>query len=806
MDLITQFPLGDDIAVTLLVLAVLSVAALIAGAVLPTRLPRDEDATDLDEGLGRRLGMHLASAGSVLLWVGLPALVLLYLVPGSTDQRILRSALMLVGLLLGPFAAWRGLALQLATLGVDVERRPALVARLGALGLVGAIAVAVLPVAIAVWFLQETASSGLMALAAGAAISALAIRVGASSADSAAAASALLVGTDENELEADDPANLGAPHLRTARMFRRGAALSADLVAVTTALAAAGILLGVPVLAGEGILVVLLGLGVTMLTGCAVAVMPHVGRPGHETGALRLGGLIPAVLGSGGLIAAAALWLPAAYQNLRFSHVGMDVFTDPNIAGPQPVPRAELEPQIEQATADMSQWISATDESQGARAFLDVLTLYTVSPSAVVAGALGLGALVALGAAVLLGGSGDRRGSAARRAARTSRTGGALGTIAGLSSSALTGAGALALLALTATVISVLSAGVPSLALALLAYAGLGALVVVAAGAGSLLAPTLLDRSGAPRSRREAGAAAATGPRSALLLAAAFPGLAVLGPIVTALQVAPRAASVWEDRVLHDVTPAALPLLAGVGLGVIMVLLASSSLLDAARRVGAAAVVDTRAAFLEQRDQVHLEDLPQEGRRAALVPVVMVTLMPVIAAFGLGPAALPGLVVGSVLTAAGLGLWTLSAGATVDGASAVIASGRYGGPGSWGHSGALGGAVLTGVLRSAIGSVALPLLLTSALVAALSVSAVTGMFANDSDAFLRWGIAAVGVLVIVACWVVAATAPEVDLEDTPAEAAKPLFAREVEAGPEDTLDAMSWEVDPELDAEEGRRR
>src|SRR5690625_7129154 len=79
-------------------------------------------------------------------------------------------------------------------------------------------------------------------------------------------------------------------------MFRRGGALSADLVAVTTALAGAGVLLGVPVLAAEGVLVVLLGLGVAMLAAAVVAVIPHVGRPGHETGALRLGGLTAAAL------------------------------------------------------------------------------------------------------------------------------------------------------------------------------------------------------------------------------------------------------------------------------------------------------------------------------------------------------------------------------------------------------------------------------------------------------------------------------------------------------------------------------
>ncbi|MGO2537406.1 MAG: pyrophosphatase, partial [Brachybacterium tyrofermentans] len=244
MDLITEFPLGDDIAVTLLVLGVLAVAALVAGAVVPSRLRRDEDAPEMDDGLGRSLGRQLTAAGSLILWVGLPALVLLYLVPGSTDDRILRSAMMLVGLLLGPFAAWRGLAVQLSALGLDTERRPALISRLGALAVTGALAVAILPIVLVVWFLHASGSSALLALAAGAAISALAIRVTSAPLDTAAAAATVLVGTDEHEIGADDEDNLGMPHLRASRMFRRGAGLSADLVALTSAAAALGILLG----------------------------------------------------------------------------------------------------------------------------------------------------------------------------------------------------------------------------------------------------------------------------------------------------------------------------------------------------------------------------------------------------------------------------------------------------------------------------------------------------------------------------------------------------------------------------------
>jgi K(+)-stimulated pyrophosphate-energized sodium pump len=796
VDLITQFPLGDDLAWTLIALGVLAVAALVAGAVVPSRLRRDEDSEEVDAGLGRRLGAQLLSAGSIMLWVGLPLAVLLYLAPGTTDDRLLRSGLLLVGLALGPLAAWRGIAVQLAALGLDAQRRPTMIPRLGALTVTGALALAVLPTVIIVWFLQASAAPALMALAGGAALSALVLRICAAPVDAAASAAAVLVGTDEHEMEVEDPANLGGPHLRSARMASRGGALSADLVALATAVAAVGVLLGVPVLAAEGLIVVLLGLGAALLAAAIAAVVPHRGRPGHERGALRLGGLLPAVLGGAGAVAAAVLWIPSLYKDLRFEDVGLENFTDPAITGGTPTPREQLEPQIEQALASIGQFVSQTDESQYAGAFLDMVALYSITPNIVVGAALGLGVLTALAAVALLGGTGNRTGGTVLRAARTSRTGGALGLIAGLGSTALTAAGAVALLVLIAAVLSVLSAGVPSLALALLSHAALGALIVVAAHSGSLLAATLTDRPGTEPALHNAAAGAATGPRAALLLAGVLTALGALGPVVDALQRAPRAATVWEDRALHAMAPSSLTLLGGVGLGAVTVLLVTASLLDGARRLGANAVVETRSSLLEGRARADLPELAEMVRRAAVTPVVVTVLMPLVAGFGLGPGALPGLLIGVTLTAAALGVWMLGAGTTLENAAAVIGSGRYGGRGSWGHSGALGGSVLTTVLRSAIGSVALPLLLTSSLVTALAVSAVVGMHTDGTSAFLRWGIAVLALVIALTCWVIAATAPEVDLEDGEGEISKPLFTRTADE-PAEALDSMDWEDDEE---------
>lgn len=793
MDLITKYALGDDIAVILLVLAALSLLVILAGAVLPRRLATTDDDPALDAALGARLGSLLGSAGSLALWIGIPALALMYLVPGSTDDRILRSTMMLAGLLIGLFAAWRGIMLSVAGLAVPADDRTRALPRLSALAVGGALAAAVLPVAVTVWFLDAASGIALLSLAAGTAIAALVMRVTAAPVDAIGAGAVLLVGADENDDDPDDETTLGMPLARAALLLRRGGALSAELVALVTALAGIGILVGLPVLAAEAVLVVLLGLGIALLSALVSAAIPQRGREGAEGAAHSLGGLLTAVLGAAGLVAAAVLWLPSRYKDLRFTQAGMANFTDSAVAGDKPIPRAQLVPQIEQAVKDMGQWVTATDESREAGAFLDVLTLYKISPAGVVGTALGLGALAALGAILLAGTIAQRHGGTVRRAARTSRTGGAFGTASALGSSALIAAGVLALGVLVLGALSVLSAGVPELALTLVVYAGLGALVVGAAHATALVGSTFVDRAGSDSAVREAVVASSPGPRVALLVAGLLGSLGLLGPIVTTIQLAPRAKTVWEDRALHALTPMALPMLGGVALGIITVLLVASSLLDASRRAGAFAVVDARAARLENLEELTVPDAFALVRRASMTPVVVVLLMPVAAGFGLGAAALPGLVVGAAISTIALGLWSLLSSATMCAAVATISAGRYGGSGSWGHSGALTGEVLTAVLRSAVGATALPLLLSTVTVSALITPSATHFIYSGVDPFLRWGIAVLAILVAGTCWVITATGPEVDLEDGQEDLGAPLFARDVDES-ESPLDAMDWDT------------
>lgn len=797
MDLITAFALGDDIAILLICVAALAVGVLAASLVLLRRWSAEEDAP----GPSPWLSSLLTSGISLSLWAGVPALALSLLVVDDMPGRLLRAAMILLGLALGGFSAWLGQRLLAAARRIDPADAPAAAARVGGLLAASAVAVVALPVVVTVWVLRQGAGEMLLAMALGAALSALGVRMVAALAEPAASAASLLAGGHELELSREDPADVAAPVLSDAELLRHGAGRSAQITAVAAIAAGAGITVGVPVIATEGILVSVLGLGAALAAPLIAMVVPQVGAPGREVAAYRLGGLIPALIAVAGTVAAAALWLPGQYKNLRFDAVGMGSFTDPAITSTAQ-PRAELVEQIEGALGDMGSFISATDESRGASAFLDVLAVYGTHPGTLVAAALGLGALVAVAVQMLIAAHAAPGGQPARRAARTARTGSALGIVAALGGAALWAALALGLLLIVLTAIGVLAAGIPLLALAMSVFAGLGALIAVTAQAASHAAPVLVDRAGAEadwrmlvRGRSDEGAVG-------LAAAGGLSALALIAPVVAAVQAAPRAGTVWEDRILHAMTPTSLSVVAGVGLGVATALVAASCVMDGQRRLGAAAVLEARTAHLDERTEVSFEGLGQDARRAGLVVLAAAVLLPLGAGFALGPAAVPAYVAAVVAVCLGLVLWAHAAAGPLTRAVDLIEEGRYGGTGSWAHGGALNGAVLGVSLRAGLGELLVPLLLASSLTSYVGITMMVGAVADGVSVYLRVGIALLALLVGLCCWLYARTAPEPDLEDGEAVLARPLFATRVDEDAEGGLLEMSWDTDDEQSEKE----
>jgi K(+)-stimulated pyrophosphate-energized sodium pump len=845
VDLITQFPLGTDIAVLLLALAVLAVGAVVLGFVVPPRLARhgaavarrraedaepgietgeqvpvaaDEDDPDVateedsdtgdhvvDATLGRRLGSLMTSGTIVSLWVGIPLALLLLLMPGTNEVKILRGGMVLVGLFAGAIAAWRASGMMLQGLAIAPSDRGRALSRFGGVFVGSALGIAAMPIAIAVFFLHQSASSSLIGYAVGAAVFALGLHAVASLAHAAGHTSTLLAGTDENGIDTENLDNPGAAHLHVALLLRRGPARAATLVALAAAVVGVGIRVGVPVFAAEGLLVPLLALTVALAASLVVALVAHMGRDGHERTVLRLGGLIPAVVGVGGMAAALALWIPSAYKKLRFARVGMDTITDQAITGSNdPVPRSQIEPQIDKAITDMSQWVDATDESSYATGFLDELTKYGIHPNSVVAIALCLGALAALVVPFVVGRILGARSGSALRGARTSRTGGALGAITSLATSVLAGVLAVGAVGIVLAVLSVIGKGVPDLMAALVTIAAAGGLVVVAAGASLHTGSAIADRPATPPAWREGTRGGTLESASGIHVTVVLVALGVIAPIAGAITQAGRADSVWEDRALHALTPSALPVAGGIGLGVLSVGLIAAGILHGIHRVGISAMVETREAFLDHRTTVGFEELPYRSRRAVLAPVATALLMPIVAGFGLGPSAVPAYVASVVLLGGGMAVLSTVFEGTTGRSVDVIRSGRYGGPGSWGHSGALSTAVLGGAVQGALGTLISIASLAGALVALLTVSGAVNVMVDGTNMFLRWGAAVLALLVVLACWIYALTAPETDLEDEFTEDFAPLFAGEDEADDGDASQEgdllLDWAADDDDEA------
>lgn len=841
MDFITDYPLGDDIAWTLLAVAVIAVAAIVLGVLVPRRLAgtavegdeveeldegEDADAEKpdvtkasaarkrseaaasddapavLDEGLGARLGALLSGSSATALVIGIPVLLLLLLVPGSLDVRLLRSGMVLAGLLAGVAVTWRTTGMIVPVLGItDAARRRAL-GRTGALMTATAIAVAALPVVIAVWFLRGDAGSPLLGFAAGAAVFALATRVSTAFADVAADGSALLAGADEGELARDGEDNPGAVHTRFAALFRRGPARAADITAVTAAVLSLGIAIGVATFAVEGMIVPLLGVGIALLAALLVAVIPQAGAEDRERETLRLGALIPSVLGVGAFVAAVLVWFPEAYKSLRFTQVGLGSFTDPNLTGGQAVARAQLEPQIEQTAQNMEQAITQLGDGAGGRSIMDTVAIYGVHPPLVIAIAVATGALVALLAQALVSFTADRRNTSVLTAARTSRTGGALGVLAGIGSAGRAAGLVVLLVALGLGVLGITGEGVSMLVLLLAAYAGVGALVVVAGHAAFHTAALVADVDGSEPGLRDATRGADVTSGTGLQIVATFAAVAALAPITNAVFGGGHAKVMWEDRALTDMTTASALALGGFALGIATIVVVGTSLLEPLRRIGASAVVDTRAALLPGgTGGVRLGELDVDTRRAAVAPLLIATFMPVLVGFGLGAAAVPAYVAGAVLTALVAAVWATLVDASQKGALDVIESGRYGGRGSWGHSAALSGAMLGTGLRAAFGQLALPVALVTSLVSAMLIGSFVTLSTDGTSVYLRWLIAVAALVVLGAAWVLStSTVPEPDLEDI-SDLDEPLFAGGATSSTErDALDE-GWDAFDGSDAD-----
>lgn len=734
----TSFVLGTDVLVLLVVLSAFAALALVLGG------PALRAAPALPEAETRMMRQINATITAVTAWVAVPAAAFLLLVPAIEVDLVVRSA----GVLLG------------AALTAAVAQGALVAHRAGRSGRIipTALAVAATLTVPTLAVLREASADALFGATVGSAIAGAVVLGATALVSTAGTSSALLGGSAEQDRSRYGTDNPGHLHLARAASMRTAAmpAVLAMLAALVSVSATS--MVGVSVLGVEAIVVALLGHVVALAVSLVISVVPRR-APQADDGGRRsvLGALLPASVGVVATIIAAAMVVPARYAQLRFDEVGMGAFTDPAIAGAGPLPRATLLDQLEAVETSLSEFVSMTDESRGATAFLDVIGLYSTSPRTSVIVALLLGGMLALASLWLARATVSPSGSAARAVARTSRTGASLGLLTALGAAGLRAGIVLLLLAITIYVLMVLGAGIAQLVLTLMAIAALVALVV-ASGAGTMALRAQDDSLAAQDARAEMPGVLV----GLISLALATP--ATLIPMVTLVASSQRGASLWEDRILHAFTPTSGAAMAGAGLAVVAVMLAFAAVTEGARRIGAESVVLTRAALAEDLPAAHLDSLGYDLRRSVLPMTASGLLLVLVVLVGFGPAALPSFVLVLIATSVSLGVVALLADALHASALHVIEEGRYGGLGGWAHTSALGNSALMSTL-SPLAVAAAVLGTAMSFLAVLSTSLGVSWVLGDVDAILLWGLAGVALIIVGALWAYLVSSAQPNLED-----------------------------------------
>lgn len=724
----SSFPLGEDIAWSLIALAALSVGLLIWGVSASAAFGTPADDTPDDAGADDDTGDLRTPLADLVSAVAKPVLtssvltaLLLLAVPGAGEDRGIRVGALLAGTVLGIIVVW-----QLIT-------RPGrgLAVVLGGAGALVALAVAVLKAAAGVPLVIAALGLGITAAAMWAAVA-------------VTGAGTLSARTLVGALELDGERSPGEHDAAITHAVTRATVLLSR-GALTVLIAGVLIQVGVPLLGAHAILLAIL----TLIAAQAAYALTHVAHPALAAG-------FPAALLAAGL----GILLPGRYAQLRFTQVGLaelgdplllSLFLPPNPDGsmPAPVNRDLIEPQIEEMAANFDQFQQGLDDSPAVQRVVDLILLHGQSPSALVAGALAAGALIAA-VLVLLVRSTVRPGQQAV-AARTGHVGAGL---AGIRPVALVLLGIGAIAAVSAGVIMTVGHGNAPLGLLLTVILAAGGAVVLAA-----LPAAESKREAESSSELAVREAAPAGVLSAVLTGSAV--FALLAPTAAFMTGTTRLPVLWEDRALRTLTTESLTSWAGALLAALLAVALWAMLADVLRRTSADAVLDSREAAEEKR-QVRLDSRAPRTRVIALVPGLLAPAAVVAVSLGFGGAALLPFA-GAAAGIAGLLLVVAemrAAGAR--GALAEYDADRFGGVGSWGHTSVLIESANAQVQQLIARSTAAGLLLAGVLSSVLAPFAAD-FFASGSNPWLRLVLAVAAALVGAALWVYCRNVTEPDL-------------------------------------------
>jgi K(+)-stimulated pyrophosphate-energized sodium pump len=153
--------------------------------------------------------------------------------------------------------------------------------------------------------------------------------------------------------------------------------------------------------------------------------------------------------------------------------------------------------------------------------------------------------------------------------------------------------------------------------------------------------------------------------------------------------------------------------LAGLLIGGMLPFFFSSMLFKAVSKAAFKMIEEVRRQFREIKGLMEGEAMPDSAKcvdisttgaiQGMLVPGAMAIVTPVIVGFVLGPAALAGLLIGSLVTGVMLGIQMANSGGAMDNAKKFVEEGNYGGKGSETHKSTVIGDTVGDPLKDTVG-------------------------------------------------------------------------------------------------------
>ncbi|PRY16076.1 sodium-translocating pyrophosphatase [Kineococcus rhizosphaerae] len=231
--------------------------------------------------------------------------------------------------------------------------------------------------------------------------------------------------------------------------------------------------------------------------------------------------------------------------------------------------------------------------------------------------------------------------------------------------------------------------------------------------------------------------------------------------------------SAYVTSTLADFRISTPTTLVGVLLGAAVVFLFAGLAINAVGRSAGAVVLEVRKQFADHPGIMDGTEQPDHGRvvdlctrdalRELATPGLLAAFSPIAVGFGLGVAPLAGFLGGAIGAGVLMAVFLANAGGAWDNAKKLVEDGLHGGKGSDAHAATVIGDTVGDPFKDTAGPAINPLIKVMNLVALLVAPAVVTLTVGaDANAWLRYGIALVAVVVIVAA-VVSSKVRRVDM-------------------------------------------